>query len=793
MLKNYIKTGWRMMARNKVLSAINVLGLALGMACCLVIMLWIQHERSIDRYHQNGPFLYSVLERQIHNGNIEVGRGGPGLLAEELKRKFPEIVYAAASTTWDDMRMTFAIGNNVNKETGNFAGADWFRMFSVPLLAGAPATALSTPGSLAISRKLAVKYFGSPEAAMGKTIRIDTKKDYLVTAVFEDLPGISSKKYDFLLSWQDCLERNGWMKDWNNNGPLTYIQVRPDTDMEKLQTKMKHFLKEYNKALDANVFDIELFLQSYGDGYLYSNFKGGQQSGGRIEYIRLFTIVAIFLLLIACINFMNLATARSAKRAREIGVRKVMGAMRGSLAVQFIWEALLYAFLALIFALVTVLLVLPGFNALTGKDIQLPLNNGLFWLTVAGIAVITGLLAGSYPALHLSALAPVRVLKGSLKTGSDAKLFRQGLVIFQFILSMLLISGTLVVYQQMAYVQKKNLGYNRENLIYLRAEGAVATHRYDAFRETLLRTPGIQAVCGIANNFTDAAASTNSVNWTGKDPNSSVEFTQLSVSYDFTKTAGIDLLSGRDFSPAYGTDSGSYMINEAAARTMGLKNPENEKLSLWGKEGKIIGVVKDFHIKSLHTAIQPMIIWLGAASGHDNILVRFKAGETKQAIAGMEDAWNAFNPGIPITYSFVDAEYGKLYEGEIMVGKLSNYFAIIAIFISCLGLLALSSFMAEQRTKEIGVRKVLGASVQHVVMLLSKDFLKLVIIAIILSTPLAWYVMSQWLHNFAYAVHVEWWIFIVAGMLALTIALLTISYQSIKAALMNPVKSLRAE
>ncbi|RIV21342.1 ABC transporter permease [Fibrisoma montanum] len=791
MIRNYVKIAWRNIAHNKTFSAINILGLALGMACSLLILLWIQDELSVDSYHANGPQLYHVMQRQSYDGKVETGRFTPGVLPDELKKQFPEIVHAAGYTGWD-ARMTFAVGDKINKESGHWAGADWFKMFSIPLLAGTPATALSTPNSLAISRKVAEFYFGEPTSALGKSIRIDNKTDYQVTAVFENLPANSSDTYDFLLNWQDCITRNPWMKEWGNNGPHTRIQVRPDANVAALNAKLKPFLRKYNKEMGRS-FDAELFLHALPDAYLYSNFKNGQQDGGRIEYVRLFGIVAAFLLLIACINFMNLATARSVKRAREVGVRKVVGAMRSLLVGQFIGEALLLTSLALLIGLGFIYLILPSFNSLTGKHISLQITDVRFWLMLGGITVVTGLLAGSYPALFLSSLNPVRVLKGALKFGSGARLFRQGLVVFQFVLSTLLIIGTIVVYRQVNFIQTKNLGYDRENLLYVPVEGDLATQSaYKTFRDELLRLPGIASVSSIQEAPHNIGSSTGGVNWPGKDPNVLIEFTQTSVGYDVARTMQLKI-SGRDFSPAFSTDTTNYLINQTAARRIGYKDPVGQPLTMWGRPGKIIGVIEDFHFQSLHTPIAPLIFRLSTEPSSQNFMIRTQSGQTQQALASIERVWKQMNPKFPFAYRFADEEYTNLYKSETVVGSLANYFAFLAIFISCLGLFGLAAFTAEQRTKEIGVRKVLGATVTNIITLLSADFLKLVLIAILIASPLAWYAMNRWMQNFEYKIGVEWWVFAAAGILAVVIALLTISFQSIRAALMNPVKSLRSE
>ncbi|WP_232073940.1 ABC transporter permease [Spirosoma aureum] len=791
MIRNYLKIAWRNIAHNKSFSAINILGLALGMACSLLIFLWIQDEFSVDAYHANGPQLYNVMERQFYDGKVEASPGTPGLLADELKKEFPEIAYAAG-LSWEEER-TFSVGEKLNKEKGRAAGADWFKMFSLPLLAGSAETALNAPANIAISRKLATNYFGSPQAAMGKSIRIGNKEDYQVSAVFEDIPKNGSVTYDYLLSWSDLLRHNEWLKEWGTNVPETRIQLRVDrngvsADPARLEAKMKSFLKSRNPGMEKRGLDVQLFLQPYQEAYLYSNFKNGYQNGGRIEYVRLFGIVAVFILLIACINFMNLATARSVKRAREVGVRKVVGAGRNWLIGQFIGEAMVLTALALVIALGLVWVLLPTFNSLTEKHITFQFATASFWFMLLGMTLVTGLIAGSYPALFLSSLNPIRVLKGTIRFGSGARLFRQGLVVFQFALSMLLIIGTIIVYRQIDFIQTKNLGFDREGMLYVSSEGELAT-KYGTFKQELLRMPGIQAVTKMDGTPTNGFGSTGNVQWPGKDTTTSIQFQFSTVDYDFTKTLKVNV-TGRDFSSDFGADSANFLINETAARRIGYKDPIGKPLTMWGKRGTIIGVVADYHQSSMHTPIEPFIAKLGQGK---IIIVRIKPGQTKQALASLETLARQMNPKFPLTYRFADEAFQKLYHSETVVGALVNYFAFLAIFISCLGLFGLAAFMAEQRTKEIGVRKVLGASVTSIVALLSEDFLKLVLVAILISSPVAWYGMSSWLQNYAYKIDIEWWIFALAGLLAIGIALLTISFQSIKAALMNPVRSLRSE
>ncbi|GAB4022972.1 ABC transporter permease [Spirosoma koreense] len=791
MFRNYLTVAWRNIAHNKSFSAINILGLALGMACSLLILFWIQDEFRVDAYHANGPRLYNVMERQFYDGKVEASPGTPSLLADELKKEFPEIAYAA-TLSWEEER-TFSVGDQLNKEKGRAAGADWFSMFSVPLLAGSAETALNAPTAIAISRKLAQHYFGSPAAAMGKAIRLGAKDDYQVSVVFEDIPENSSVTYDYLLSAQDLLRRNEWLKDWGTNALETRIMLRTDrngvaADPARLEAKMRSFLKRKNPGMAKHGLDIQLFLQPYPEAYLYSNFKSGYQDGGRIEYVRLFGIVAVFILLIACINFMNLATARSVKRAREVGVRKVVGAGRSGLIGQFIGEALVLTLLGLAIAAGLVWLLLPTFNSLTGKHITFRFTEASFWVTLLGMTLVTGLLAGSYPALFLSSLNPIRVLKGTVRHSSGARLFRQGLVVFQFALSMLLIIGTIIVYRQIDFIQTKNLGFDREGMVYLASEGELL-NKYDLFKQELLRMPGIQSVTRMDGTPTNGFGSTGNVQWPGKDPMASIQFQFSTVDYDFAKTLKVNV-TGRDFSRSFGADSANFLINETAARRIGYREPIGKPLTMWGKPGTIVGVIADYHQSSMHQPIEPFIAKLG---GGKSIIVRTQPGQTRQALASMETLVQQMNPKFPFQYQFADEAFQQLYRSETVVGTLANYFAVLAVFISCLGLFGLAAFTAEQRTKEIGVRKVLGASVPSIVGLLSQDFLRLVLVAIVLSSPAAWFAMSRWLEGYAYRIDIEWWMFGLAGLLAVGIALLTISFQSIKAALMNPVKSLRSE
>ncbi len=789
MIKNYIKIAWRNIWKNKTFSFINIMGLALGMACSLLIMLWVQDELNMDGFHTNSPQLYTVYERQYHDGKVHVYYSTPVLMADEMKKVLPE-VKNACSVDYGYIN-TFEVAEKTIKMEGIFAGADFFKMFSFPILQGNTEGSLNNPNSIAISRKMAEIFFESPEKALGKTINYEDTTALTISAVFENVPEATSKKFDYVINWDLFVKENPWGKDWGNNSVNTYLQLRSDADVAQFSSKIESFIDNYNKEQDPN-FKLRLSLQPYAEGYLHNKFKEGQLDGGRIEYVRLFSIVALFILLIACINFMNLATARSSKRAKEIGIRKVVGAMRRSLMGQFIGESLLLTVFSVVIALLFVIFILPNFNIMTGKNLVLPITQPTFWLTLLGLTVITSFIAGSYPAFFLSSFNPIRVLKGTLKFDSSTIFLRKGLVVFQFGLSILLIIGMIVIYNQVEFIQNKNLGYNRENLIYVPLEGELSKN-YAIIKETLSKTGSVKSTSLISQVPTNIGNTTGSVGWSGKDPNVNIQFTFTSTSYDLVKTMDLQLLEGRDFSKDFVTDSVGFIVNEAALQRIGYKNPIDQPLRMWEKQGKIIGVVKDFHFQSLHDPISPLIIYLRPKWVSGNILVKTEKGKTKEALADLEKICKELNPKFPFTYKFADDEYAKLYKSEQMISSLSRSFSFLAIFISCLGLFGLITFTAEQRIKEIGIRKVLGASVTNIIGMLSKDFLILVAFAALIAFPIAWWLMHRWLQDYAYQVPISWWIFALAGIIAMLIALLTVSFQAIKAAVANPVKSLRTE
>lgn len=788
MLKNYLKIAWRNLWKNKAFSAINIAGLALGLTCSLFIFLWVQDEYGVDAFFKDGNGIYTIVTREYADNKITGGHDTPGLLADELKMVIPEVELACGYAY--NHYFTFAAGEKRIKYEGNFAGEDFFKILSYPLLSGSPQTALKSPESIAISQKMAIALYGSTEAAMNQTVRFENYKDLKVSAVFTDIKGNASEHFDYLINWNFFLERKPWLKDWSSRGGPTFVKLRPSANSKKVDAEIRELIKKYNPQYTP-LDRVELGLQRYNEKYLYSNFKDGEISGGRIEYVKLFSVVAIFILLIACINFMNLSTARSLKRAKEIGVRKAIGAIRRSLVIQFIGEALLFTSIAVIISVLLMIILLPAFNQLTGKSIITPYGDIRFWLSILTITVITGLIAGSYPALLLSSFKPIAVLKNTLKIGPAAGWFRRGLVVIQFALSIIFISGMLVISKQLDFIQSKNLGYHKNNLIYVPITGNM-TKQFELFKNEALKIPGIQSISQISKRPVQIDDNTSSVTWEGKSPNSKPNFTQASVGYDFVKTMQSEIIKGRDFSKEM-ADSNNFLVNETALAKIGYLDPIGKPLKFWAIKGTILGVIRDFHFNSLHVPIEPLVIRLTKGDMDGVALIRVEPSKTNSAIASLEKLHKDLNPEFPFSHQFADEEYSQLYKSEQVVQQLSGYFAFLAIFISCLGLLGLVMFTAEQRTREIGIRKVLGASVSSLFRLLSKDFLMLVLISLLIATPLAWWGMNNWLQNFAYRTSISWTVFAVAGFAALFIALLTISFQAIKAAKANPVKSLRTE
>ncbi|HVU58192.1 MAG TPA: ABC transporter permease [Puia sp.] len=804
MLKSYFTVAWRNIIRHKGYAAINVLGLALGITCCIFIFLWVRDERSVDNFHANGKDLYAVYQRVTQNGQsygnyqtplrYDTNQNVP--LLQEVNKAVPEVKSFALYVPgyilpWGHAE-TFQVGDKLVKLEGSRAGEDFFSMFSFPLLEGAPSTALKDIYGIAISRKMAGIFFGNPHAAMGKILRFENSINFTVAAVFEDLPSNSTFKFDYLISWdaQKKLHIDG-----TTNDIRSYIQLAPGTDPQIAETKINQYLRTQLGSQPKGV-DLHAGLQPFHEQYLHSVFENGRPVAGRIQYVRIFSSIAIFILLIACINFMNLATARSVRRAKEVGLRKVVGSTRAHLIGQFFGESLLFALLAMTVSMLLLALLLPAFNTFTGKHIILPWTQPAFWLGLVGIALATGVVAGSYPALYLSSLQPIRTLKGIFRFTRGAIWFRKGLTIFQFVLSIVLLIATIVIVRQTRYVQNTNLGYDRDNLIYIRIEGQLSDiKKYQLFKREATGMPGIRLI----DRSTETPHSMDfetygPVKWEGQPEGVDIGFKPASVGFDFIDLMHLQTVQGRPFSRAVSTDSAdAFMVNEEAVRQMGMKDPLGKWVSAWQKKGHIIGVLKDYHTGSLHEPIKPVILDVKEFEYFGVIMVRTYPGQTPQALASLEKVYRSINPGFAFAYQFVDEEYRKMYLSEQVTSRLSVLFAVLAILISCLGLLGLVMFAAEQRVKEIGIRKVLGATLSQIIGLFAKDFLQLVLIAFLIAGPLGWYAMNSWLRDFSYRITISWWIFALSGAAALLIALLTVSHQALRAATANPVKSLRSE
>jgi ABC-type antimicrobial peptide transport system permease subunit len=767
----------------------------------------VKDEKSIDNFHSDGKDLYTVYQTITANGKVDGnyespirqsnGNNMPVFLMEDLKEKIPEVRNIAFYATGYELPWghpeTLQVGDKIIKFNGSRAGEDFLKMFSYPILAGDALNALKTVNSVAISRKVAEIFFKTPQDAIGKTIRYEDRADLplTVTAVFENIPKESSLQFDFLMSWQAQKSK----LEWSSNTFQTFVQLKPDARTKNTESKINALLQsrmEKNPGIKT-----EFGLQLFSDMYLKNVFVNGKPETGRIEYIRIFSGVAIFILLIACINFMNLATSRSMKRAKEVGLRKVVGSSRGQLIAQFYGESLLFALLAMILSILFLIILLPAFNYFTQKHLGFPFKESFFWISSFSVVIMTGLIAGSYPALYLSSLKPVRILKGIVRFTAGSILFRKGLTVFQFTLSIVLLIATIIIVRQTDYILNSDLGYNRDNLIYVRIEGELSKIKnYLLFKQEASKLPGIAMI----DRSTETPQSMNfiagdaAINWEGKGKNDAVGFNPASVGFDFVKLMKLNIAEGRDFSKQYPTDStDAFLVNEEAVKRMGMKDPLGKWVSAWAKKGHIVGVLKDYHTRSLHDPILPVILDIKEGEYFGVIIIKTRPGQTKQSLAGLEKVYKEINPKFAFAYQFVDEEFKKMYRSELIVSKLSVLFAALAIIISCLGLLGLVIFAAEQRTKEIGIRKVLGASIQQIVSMFSKEFVKLILIAFAIAAPVGWYFMNSWLSDFTYRITISWWIFALALGSALFVSFATMSYQAIKAAVANPVRSLRSE
>ena len=778
MIKNYIIVTWRNIIANKALSFLNILGLTSGLFCFLLIYLWISSENSINKYHANIDELHSVY-LQSSDGTT-FGYGTSSLLYKELKIKVPEIEKATGTSNFS-RNSTFSHKNKVLKQNGKFVSEDYFEMFSFKILEGNASNSLNAPNQIAISKEMAELFFGNSENAIGQTLTYENSRELKVSMVFELASKDSTEKSDFYLSFDSLFAENQWMYEWKNLGSNTYVQLAKGTDIDQLEGKLKSFLNDYK-------LDLEIRFQPYADSYLYADIE---EVGGKIIYIRLFGIIAFLIMLIASINFMNLASAGYMKRAKEIGVRKVLGASKSSLIAQFLGEATLLSIASLIFALILIVFGLPVFNQITDKSIDLlnlPIST---WVMVLVITIFTGILSGSYPAFLLSSFRVTDIFKKKIETSSSTKWIRKALVVFQFTISVVFISSMIIISKQIDFVQHKNIGFDRENLLAITLSKDLQNN-YDAFKSGALQITGVTSVTKTSHIPLGEYGTSPEVIWNGKTADDDALFTGMVASADFVSTYGAELLMGRELIHNNPKNI-EYLINETAMHKMKMENPIDQPLSFWGNPGTIVGVVKDFHFGSLKESIFPMIIRSEGYSEFNIAFVKYNRTNEKQTLLALEQLHANLNPAFPFEYKFVDQEYEKLYKSESIFFKLSTYFSILAILISCLGLFGLVIFTAEQKTKEIGIRKVLGASVFTITSLITRDFLKLILIGVAIGTPVSYYFMSQWLADYEYRINMPWGAFGFTAVLIISISILTVSFESIKAAVANPIKSLRNE
>jgi len=785
MLKNYFKIALRNILRHKAYSILNISGLAIGMACSILILLWVQNELSYDRFNANADQLYRLT---CSAGDFKAAVSPAGM-APGLQAEMPEIkatVRLSKPTT-----NLFEVGTRKFEEKrGFFADSNFLQVFSFSLVKGNPRTALQQPDAILISEDMARKYFGD-EDAMGKVIRKDNGDNCIVTGILANVPSNSHLQFDFILPLSSVVNKVDDLKNkvWDRFNFYSYLLLDKNSAAaaSRLINRIQQIYKTHNSEEK-----IDFQLQPVTSIHLHSNLQIDVPGHGNIQYVNIFFIVALFILAVACINFMNLATARSARRAKEVGLRKVVGAGRSQLIMQFLGESLIISFLSLAIAIGIVYLLLPAFNTLAEKKLAIHLLNGKLLISLIGIALVTGIVAGSYPALFLSGFKPVKVLKGKIRLAGGNLLFRNGLVVTQFVVAIILLVGTAVVYKQLNFIKNKNLGFEKSNLLYIPMTGDI-WGKQQALKTSLQQNPLTSSFSVISDLPTALVSGTINVLWEGKDPNSQVVIPSIDVDENFIDVFKMKMLSGRGFSKEYKGDTSNYVINETAMRLMGMtgNNAAGKTLSFGGTKGTIIGVVKDFNFKSLQYTIEPLVLRLNRWGGL--VTVRTQPGNTEATIKALEKINHELNPSYPFTYSFLDKDLDNLYRGDQQMGRIFNLFAILAIFISCLGLYGLSAFMAEQRTKEIGVRKVLGASVFNIVYLLSGSFTKLIVVAMTIAIPVSWFAINSWLKGFAYRIDISWIIFLVACGTALLIAWLTVGYESIKAAVANPVKSLRTE
>ncbi len=789
MFKNYMKITIRNIKRQKGFSFINIAGLAVGIACCIIMLLWVQEELSWDRFHENGDNIYRIIGEVQENDKALNTARTPDPLTPALKNNYPEIKNVIRYQSVDGWRIKTGEKLYMN-EILAFADPEFFQMFSFEFIQGNPETVLNNKNSIIITENAAKKYFGD-EDPLGKTINISY--DYYVTGIIKNIPGNSHLHFDLMFPIENMV--NYWSEnfnDWNRIVFYSYLQLKNGSDAKNVEKKISGAIKENFPETNYN----RIFLQPLRDVHLRSNFQWDLDNYGQsnISYVYIFTLTAICILLIACINFMNLSTARSGSRAREVGMRKVAGARRSDLIKQFFGESVLLSFFALLFALILAGFFLPVFNDLAGKQLSLnfSVNKG-FIIGIAAVTFLTGIISGSYPAIFLSSFQPAQVLKASIFTGGGRKtILRKTLVIIQFTFTIILITGSSIIYNQLNFMRNADLGFDKDHIITFRA--GPFERNLNAAKNELLKNPDILAA-SYSRPPTGKPWGSPEISWQGKTPENRTMMYPYSVDYDYLDTFGMKMKEGRFFSREFTSDINNYILNEAAVKAAGLDNPVGKPFSLRNREGEIIGIIKDFHQSSLHNDIEPLVLFHHrSGEGGPHINVKFKPDNVTETISHIKSVYDNFDRGNrPFSYTYLNETINNYYKSEQKIGKIFRYFTFLTVFISCLGLFGLASFMAERKTKEIGIRKVLGSSVHGIILLLTKEFVKWVVIANIVALPTAWFIMNRWLEAFAYRINISISVFLFSGILALAIAVLTVIYQAVRAAQANPVDSLKYE
>ena len=781
------------MVKNRASSFINIGGLAVGMAVAMLIGLWIWDELSFDKYHQNYDKLAMVMQSETASGSISTQSAIPLPLDAELRKSYGSDFKHIAICSWTEQHVLNVGDKNVSYR-GNFMGAEAPEMFTLKMLAGSR-QGLTDRSSILISQSVAKALFGGSDA-INKIIKLDNKDAFKVSGVYEDLPA-NTTLHDlaFIGPWDYYIntpDNRRSPTDWGDNSLFMYVQVADNADMANVSARI-HNTKYDNMDPADRKYKPVMFLQPMSKWHLYSEFKSGVNTGGAIQYVWLFGIIGVFVLLLACINFMNLSTARSEKRAKEVGIRKAIGSLRGQLVYQFYCESMLIAVLAFVLSLALMLLILPYFNSVADKQLSILWNKPVFWLAGIGFTLFTGIVAGSYPALYLSSFRPDKVLKGTFKTGRFAAMPRKVLVVLQFTVSVVLIIGTIVVFKQIQFAKNRPIGYNRNGLVDIEVTNEDLHKNFTAVNADLLKSGAVSQTAESSSSTTGVNNDRGDIIWKGKDPSLSDYFGQINVSFNYGKTVGWQFVQGRDFNTAFVSDSSAVVLNEAAVRYMGLKAPVGEILKVGKKYLTVIGVIKNMVMESPYDPVKQTIFRIGYGA-FDHVIFRLNPNRSAhEGLAAIAAVCKTYSPSVPFSYKFVDDEYAAKFATEQRVGSLATGFAILAIFISCLGLFGMAQFMAEQRTKEIGVRKVLGATVLGLWSMLSKDFVRLVVISLLIAIPTAYYLMNNWLQHYTYRSELSWWIFAATAAGAIMITLATVSYQSIKAAMMIPVKSLKTE